>query len=39
MLTSDYPTADYINRHKDVYENHNITHFPKPWPKNKLTGC
>ncbi|WFD36288.1 hypothetical protein MCUN1_003166 [Malassezia cuniculi] len=35
----DYPTADYINRHADIYNNPNITQYNKPWPKNKLTGC
>jgi beta-glucan synthesis-associated protein KRE6 len=38
----DYPTADYIERHIDVYNNPNITQWKQTkykWPKNKLTGC
>lgn len=38
----DYPTADYINRHIDLYTNPNITTFPEDlWPKNSLSenGC
>lgn len=38
----DYPTADYINRHIDLYTNPNITTYPEDlWPKNSLSenGC
>lgn len=37
-----YPTYDYIEGHRDVYDNPNITSWEKTeyeWPKNKLTGC
>ncbi|WVQ84132.1 hypothetical protein IAT38_006279 [Cryptococcus sp. DSM 104549] len=36
---ADYPTADYIARHADVYNNPNITTWEQagnPWPKNRL---
>ena len=40
---SDHPTADYIDRHKDVYNNPNLTTWEATkynWPKNTLkTGC
>lgn len=39
---TDYPTYDYIESHKDVYDNPNITSWEDTsysWPKNKLTGC
>ncbi|GAA5821408.1 hypothetical protein JCM3770_003509 [Rhodotorula araucariae] len=37
----DHPTADYIARHPEVYNNPNLTVFPSPFPKNRLsaTGC
>ncbi|GAA5845505.1 hypothetical protein JCM9279_003056 [Rhodotorula babjevae] len=37
----DHPTAAYIARHADVYTNPNLTVFPTPFPKNRLssTGC
>ncbi|GAC77201.1 hypothetical protein PANT_25d00028 [Moesziomyces antarcticus T-34] len=38
----EFPTRSYIERHKDVYSNVNITRFPKDRiPKNSLThpGC
>lgn len=44
----DHPTADYINRHLDLYMNNNLTRFEQgktngksnQWPKNKLKdGC
>lgn len=39
----DYPTADYINNHIDVYNNPNLTTWNSTqyaWPKNKLrSGC
>ena len=34
----DYPTADYINRHIELYTNPNITRFPTAFPLNKLTA-
>ncbi|WVQ78277.1 hypothetical protein IAT38_000362 [Cryptococcus sp. DSM 104549] len=36
---ADYPTADYIARHADVYNNPNITTWAQTdyaWPKNRL---
>lgn len=39
---SGYPTYDYIEQHRDVYDNGNITSWEDTkyeWPKNKLTGC
>ncbi|PWZ01719.1 concanavalin A-like lectin/glucanase [Testicularia cyperi] len=39
---ADHPTADFINKHPELYYNNNLTAFPKDtytWPKNKLTGC
>lgn len=39
---SGYPTYDYIESHKDLYTNPNLTIFDDTvyeWPKNKLTGC
>ncbi|KAF5116714.1 hypothetical protein DV495_000943 [Geotrichum candidum] len=39
---SGYPTYDYIESHRDVYDNPNITSWEDTeydWPKNKLTGC
>ncbi|KDE08956.1 hypothetical protein MVLG_01046 [Microbotryum lychnidis-dioicae p1A1 Lamole] len=41
---SHHPTADYINRHPDIYTNANLTlytHTNYTWPKNRLsaTGC
>lgn len=36
----DYPTSEYIERHKEVYMNANYTTWPKAWPKNSLVdGC
>ena len=39
----DYPTSDFINRHKDVYMNANLTTWMNgsgtTWPKNKHLGC
>ncbi|BGP48265.1 hypothetical protein JCM10450v2_004137 [Rhodotorula kratochvilovae] len=37
----DHPTAAYIARHPEVYKNPNLTVFPSPFPKNRLsaTGC
>ncbi|WVR04544.1 hypothetical protein IAU60_001551 [Kwoniella sp. DSM 27419] len=39
----DYPTADYIDRHKEVYSNPNLTTWAgagNTWPKNSLKdGC
>lgn len=44
----DHPTADYINRHLDLYMNNNLTRFEQgktngksnQWPKNKYKdGC
>ncbi|KAF8754308.1 Beta-glucan synthesis-associated protein (SKN1) [Rhizoctonia solani] len=36
----DYPTAQYINDHRDVYTNANITKWPTAFPKNSLyDGC
>jgi hypothetical protein len=38
----DYPTSNFINTHLNVYENQNLTMFPRDqytWPKNKLQGC
>ncbi|PWN42600.1 concanavalin A-like lectin/glucanase [Ceraceosorus guamensis] len=36
----DHPTSDFIERHKDVYYNPNVTVWPKAWPKNSLVdGC
>ncbi|SAM64999.1 related to KRE6-glucan synthase subunit [Ustilago bromivora] len=38
----DHPTADFINKHQEIYHNNNLTQFPRDkftWPKNKLTGC
>ncbi|PWN44596.1 concanavalin A-like lectin/glucanase [Ceraceosorus guamensis] len=39
---ADHPTADYINRHGDVYNNPNVTQWRDKynWPKNRLIdGC
>lgn len=36
---SDYPTAKYIQRHADIYNDRNITNFNKKPPKNRYTGC
>ncbi|KAJ1307470.1 hypothetical protein OPQ81_001569 [Rhizoctonia solani] len=36
----DYPTAQYINDHLDVYTNANITKWPTAFPKNsQYDGC
>lgn len=38
----DHPTADFINTHPELYNNVNLTAFPRDtytWPKNKLQGC
>lgn len=35
----DHPTADYIDRHKNLYYNPNITRYDGKWPKNRMTGC
>ncbi|OWT39540.1 glucosidase [Cryptococcus neoformans] len=38
----DYPTADYIAKHAEVYSNANLTTWAqagKTFPKNELTGC
>lgn len=48
--TDDWPTADYINKHKEAYTNSNFTvwgytredgGYPAQWPKNRLytKGC
>lgn len=42
----DHPTKDYINRHKDLYYNNNLTYYTNgsvnnkqnTWPMNKMTG-
>ncbi|CAN3373420.1 hypothetical protein DIURU_000351 [Diutina rugosa] len=37
-----YPTQEYINKHKDIYYNVNLTSFEKAgytFPKHKLMGC
>lgn len=39
---ADHPTANYINKFSELYQNPNLTQFPKDkfdWPKNTLTGC
>ncbi|KDN39383.1 glycoside hydrolase family 16 protein [Tilletiaria anomala UBC 951] len=36
---SDYPTADYIKRHPNLYTNPNLTRFDAPFPLNKLTAA
>ncbi|CAK9439182.1 uncharacterized protein LODBEIA_P34060 [Lodderomyces beijingensis] len=38
----DYPTADYIEQHLNIYHNMNLTNFEMggyTFPKNRLTGC
>jgi len=39
----DHPTADYINRHPDLYRNRDLTSFNQSshkWPRNRMTtGC
>ena len=38
----DYPTYDYIESHKDIYYNVNLTTFEEggyTFPKHKLIGC
>ncbi|KAI5967831.1 SKN1 [Candida pseudojiufengensis] len=38
----DFPTANYIEQHKNIYYNMNLTTFESggyTFPKNKLTGC
>ncbi|KAK6465709.1 glucan synthase subunit [Scheffersomyces coipomensis] len=39
---ADYPTAEYIAQHLNIYENVNLTSFEDggyTFPTNKLTGC
>lgn len=35
----DHPTKDFIERHREVYNNPNYTTWPKDFPKNRITGC
>lgn len=35
----DHPTAAYIDRHRDLYYNPNITSYSGTWPRNRITGC